>query len=53
MLIVIVIIGILAAAILPKITGHLARTRDLQRHMDLNALSTAIMQYKTDQQKKA
>lgn len=48
MLIVIVIIGILAAAILPKITGHLARTRDLQRHMDLNALSTAIIQYKSD-----
>lgn len=48
LLIVIVIIGILSSAILPKITGYLARTRDLQRKMDLAALASAIEAYKSN-----
>lgn len=46
LLIVIVIIGILSVAILPKITGYMARTRDLKRQMDLKAIATAVEAYK-------
>lgn len=46
LLIVIVIIGILSAAILPKITGYMAKTRDLKRHMDLRSIATAVEVYK-------
>ena len=48
MLIVVIIIGILSAAILPKLTGYMARTRDLQRHMDLRNIATAIELYKSN-----
>lgn len=48
LLIVIVIIGILSTAILPKITGYMAKTRDLKRIMDLQALATAVESYKTN-----
>ena len=48
MLIVVLIIGILSAAILPKLTGYMARTRDLQRHMDLRNIATAIEMYKSN-----
>ncbi|PID34864.1 MAG: hypothetical protein CR971_01050 [candidate division SR1 bacterium] len=48
MLIVIVIIGILAAAIVPKITGVLARARDTQRVADLRNVAMAVENYKMD-----
>ncbi len=48
MLIVIVIIWILAAAIIPKITGVLARARDTQRIADLKNVAMAIQNYKMD-----
>ena len=50
-LIVVVIIGILSAAILPKLTGYMARTRDLQRHMDLRNIATAIELYQSNKGK--
>ncbi len=48
MLIVIVIIGILAAAILPKIMGIQARARDTKRITDLRNVAMAIETYKMD-----
>ena len=48
MLIVVIIIGILSAALLPRFTGYMARTRDLQRHMDLRNIATAIELYKSN-----
>ena len=48
MLIVVIIIGILSAAILPRLTGYMVRTRDLQRHMDLRNIATAIELYKSN-----
>ena len=48
MLIVVIIIGILSAAILPRLTGYMARTRDLQRHMDLRNIATAIEMYQSN-----
>ena len=50
-LIVVVIIGILSAAILPRLTGYMARTRDLQRHMDLRNIATAIELYQSNKGK--
>lgn len=46
MLIVVLIIGILAAAILPRITGHLAKTRDVKRQLDLRNIAAAIELYR-------
>ena len=46
MLIVVLIIGILSAAILPKLTGYMARTRDLKRQADLRNVAAAIEMYK-------
>lgn len=46
MLIVIVIIWILGAAILPRLTWYLAKTRDLKRQMDLRTIATAVESYK-------
>ena len=51
MLIVVIIVGILSAAILPKLTGYMARTRDLQRHMDLRNIAAAIELYKSNKGK--
>lgn len=48
MLIVIVIIGLLAASLIPKITGMQAKARDTVRKADLNNLATAISVYYTD-----
>ena len=48
MLIVIVIIGILAAALIPRLNGMQARARDAARKADLNQLGTAITAYFTD-----
>lgn len=45
MLIVIVIIGVLASAILPRFKHYLAHARDLQRQMDLKNLAVAIERY--------
>ncbi len=46
MLIVVIIIGILSAAILPKLTGYMARTRDLKRQADLRNVAAAIEMYR-------
>ena len=46
MLIVVLIIGILSAAVLPKLTGYMARTRDLKRQADLRNVAAAIEMYK-------
>ena len=48
MLIVVLIIGILSAAILPKLTGYMARTRDLKRQADLRNVAAAIEMYRAD-----
>jgi general secretion pathway protein G len=45
MLIVIVIIGILAAALIPRLTGAQAQARDTARLADLNQLWTALAVY--------
>ena len=48
MLIVIVIIGILAAALIPKLTGLQARARDTARSADMRNVSSAIEVYALD-----
>lgn len=45
MLIVVVIIGILAAAILPRLQGAQASARDTARKSDLSQLGTALVSY--------
>ena len=48
MLIVVVIIGILSAALLPKLTWYMARTRDLKRQVDLRNIAAVIEMYKNE-----
>ena len=48
MLIVIVIIGILAAALIPRLVGIQARARDTAAKADINQLSTAAKLYEVD-----
>ena len=48
LIIVIVIIGILSAALLPKVIGIQARARDVQRRTDVQTIATALMLYYTD-----
>ena len=48
MLIVVIIIGILSAAILPRLTGYMARTRDLKRQTDLRNIAAAINMYQSN-----
>lgn len=48
MLIVIVIIGILAAALIPRLTGIQSRARDTARKADLQQVGTALSTYKLD-----
>lgn len=48
MLIVIVIIGILAAALIPRLTGIQSRARDVARTADLQQLSTALATWNLD-----
>lgn len=48
MLIVVVIIGILSSALLQKLTGYMARTRDLKRQADLRNIAAAIEMYRND-----
>ena len=51
MLIVVIIVGILSAAILPRLTGYMARTRDLKRQVDLRNVAAAIELYKSNKGK--
>jgi prepilin-type N-terminal cleavage/methylation domain-containing protein len=48
MLIVIVIIGILASALIPKLQGMQGKARDTARKADLNQLGTAFAVYQAD-----
>ncbi|MEI7562524.1 MAG: prepilin-type N-terminal cleavage/methylation domain-containing protein [bacterium] len=48
MLIVIVIIGILAAALLPRLSNARARANDLARKANLRQIATALMMYQSD-----
>jgi len=48
LLIVITIIGILAVALIPRLTGGPARARDAQRKTDLQQLATALEFYASD-----
>jgi type IV pilus assembly protein PilA len=51
LIIVIMIIGILAATLLPKVMGAPARARDAGRVKDLDSLSLAMQQYYGDNNK--
>lgn len=48
MMIVIVIIGVLAAALIPKLIAIQSRARDLQRRVDIQNIASALMLYYTD-----
>ncbi|MFA6023772.1 MAG: type II secretion system protein [Candidatus Gracilibacteria bacterium] len=48
LLIVITIIGILAVALVPRLTGASGRARDAQRQGDLQQLAVMLEQYATD-----
>ncbi|MEI7477456.1 MAG: prepilin-type N-terminal cleavage/methylation domain-containing protein [bacterium] len=48
MLIVVVIIGILAAALIPRLQSVQARARDTKRKADLHQIGTAMAIYKED-----
>ncbi len=48
MLIVIVIIGILAAALVPRLISVQGRARDTKRKADLQQIGSALAIYKTD-----
>jgi len=48
MLIVIVIIGILAAAIIPRLNSARGRANDVARKADLNQIATALITYQLD-----
>ncbi len=47
-LLVVVIIGVLAALGVPKITGHMERSRVAAAKSDISAISTAISMYEMD-----
>ena len=51
LMIVIAIIGILAAALFPSLTAYLARGRDTSRASGLKEISTAVAAYQVDQTK--
>jgi len=48
MLIVIVIIGILAAALIPRLTSARGRANDVARKADLQQIATALISYQID-----
>ena len=48
MLIVVVIIGILAAALIPRLQGVQGRARDVQRKTGLSQIGQAMGVYKAD-----
>ena len=50
-MIVIAIIGILAAALFPSLTAYLKRSRDAGRSANLNTISTAVGGYYSDTEK--
>jgi type II secretory pathway pseudopilin PulG len=50
-MIVIAIIGILAAAIFPTVSGYFARARDAKRYADVRALQQAFEQYYIDMER--
>jgi prepilin-type N-terminal cleavage/methylation domain-containing protein len=50
LMIVIAIIGILAAALFPSLTAYLKRSRDAGRSANLNTISTAIGAYYSDKE---
>lgn len=47
-LIVVVIIGVLATALIPKLQNSLARTRNSKRTTDINTIYQAMKLYSTD-----
>lgn len=47
-MIVIVIIGVLAAALIPKLIAIQSRARDLQRRVDIQNIASALMLYYSD-----
>lgn len=49
-MIVIAMIGILAAALFPNMTGYLKRARDAARASDLNNIATGIAAYEIDKE---
>ena len=48
LMIVIAIIGILAAALFPQMTGYLQRSRDAGRIADLNNIKAVLQTYNSD-----
>jgi type II secretory pathway pseudopilin PulG len=48
LMIVIAIIGVLAAALFPALTGYLSRARDTVKISEIKELHTALMTFKTD-----
>ena len=48
MLIVIVIIGILMAALIPRLTGARGRANDVARKADLAQIASALVSYQID-----
>lgn len=48
LMIVIAIIGVLAASLFPALTGYLSRARDTKKVAELKELHTALLVYKTD-----
>lgn len=48
LLVVVVIIGVLAIALVPKIASTQLRTRDAKRKTDFTAITQAIELYKND-----
>lgn len=51
LMIVIAIIGILAAALFPSMTGYLKRSRDAARTSHLKDISTAVGAYYSDKER--
>ncbi len=49
MLIVIVIIGVLAAALIPRLTSARGRANDVARKAALQQIATALVSYQIDQ----
>ena len=49
-MIVVAMIGILAAALFPNMTGYLKRARDAARASDLNNIATGIAMYEIDKE---
>lgn len=48
MLVVVVVIGILAAALIPRLQWWQERARDMKRKVDINTIANALMIYKED-----